>query len=65
MIDFDKAHNLLQVFEKAMGHPKLKPLADAAMAELESMLKPGLAAQAKAYAPEPELDLKPKTERRV
>lgn len=29
---------LLHVHEKAMGHPKLKPIADQAMAELEAML---------------------------
>ena len=38
MIDFDKAHLLLDVHSKASGHPKLKDLAAAAMAELEAMV---------------------------
>ena len=45
MIDLDRVHGLLQVFEKAMGHPNLKPLAQAAMEELNSV--------AEALAPKP------------
>lgn len=57
-IDFNKAFGLLHVIEKALGHPKLKFLADAAMAELEAMApapKPAKEPEPKA---EPELPLK-------
>ncbi len=37
-IDFDRAYVLLTVVEKALGHPKLKPIVDAASAELEAMI---------------------------
>ncbi len=37
-IDFDRAFLLLSVVEKAIGHPKLKPLLDAASAELDAMV---------------------------
>ncbi len=37
-IDFDRAYILLTVVEKALGHPKLKPIVDAASAELEAMI---------------------------
>ncbi len=36
-MDWNHALTLLMVIEKAIGHPKLKPLVDAAAAELEAM----------------------------
>lgn len=36
--DIAEISALLHVHEKAMGHPKLKAIADQAMAELEAML---------------------------
>ena len=35
--DLNEVAALLQIHEKAMGHPRLKPLADAAMKALEDM----------------------------
>jgi hypothetical protein len=35
--DLNEVSALLHIHEKAMGHPKLKPLADAAMKHLEAM----------------------------
>lgn len=37
MTDFNKAFVLLSVHEKAVGHPKLRWLAEAAMAEIIAM----------------------------
>lgn len=39
-LDFDRALLLLTVVEKALGHPKLRPIVDAASAELDEMCKP-------------------------
>lgn len=44
--DFNRASLLLHVHEKTMGHPKLKPLMDAALDELHEM-----AAEAMSPAP--------------
>ena len=61
MIDFDKAHLLLDVHSKASGHPKLKDLAAAAMAEREAMVaKP---APTKEPVEEPELPIETKGRR--
>ena len=46
--DLNEVAALLQIHEKAMGHPRLKPLADAAMKALEDM------AEETAKKPEPE-----------
>jgi hypothetical protein len=40
MIDFDKAATLLHIADKAKQWPRLKPLHDAAMVELEAMQVP-------------------------
>jgi len=45
--DLNEVAALLQIHEKAMGHPRLKPLADAAMKALEDM------AEETAKKPEP------------
>ena len=46
--DLNEVAALLQIHEKAMGHPRLKPLADAAMKALEDM------AEETVKKPEPE-----------
>jgi len=46
--DLNEVAALLQIHEKATGHPRLKPLADAAMKALEDM------AEETAKKPEPE-----------
>jgi len=49
--DLNEVAALLQIHEKAMGHPRLKPLADAAMKALEDMAEETAKPQAE---PEPE-----------
>jgi len=49
--DLNEVAALLQIHEKAMGHPRLKPLADAAMKALEDMAEETARPQAE---PEPE-----------
>lgn len=39
-VDFDRALLLLTVVEKALAHPKLRPIVDTASAELDEMCKP-------------------------
>jgi len=38
--DWEHIRNLFEVAEKALGHPKLKVLGDAAAAELEAIANP-------------------------
>jgi len=49
--DLNEVAALLHIHEKAMGHPRLKPLADAAMKALEDMAEETAKPQAE---PEPE-----------
>ena len=39
-LDFNHVATLLMVAEKTLGFPKLKPIHDAAVAELEAMIAP-------------------------
>jgi hypothetical protein len=38
--DFDRVRQLIEIVDMLRGHPNLKPIADAAMAELEAMVVP-------------------------
>lgn len=51
--DLNEVAALLHIHEKATGHPRLKPLADAAMKALEDMAEETAKPQAE---PEPEPD---------
>ena len=51
--DLNEVSSLLHIHEKAMGHPKLKPLADAAMKHLEALAD-------ETAKPEPLVDTNPK-----
>src|SRR5216684_4875901 len=51
--DLNEIAALLQIHEKAMGHPRLKPLADAAMKALQDMAE-------ETAKPEPLVDTDPK-----
>ena len=56
--DLNEVAALLQIHEKAMGHPRLKPLADAAMKALEDMAEETARPPAEPE-PEPEFEADP------